>query len=307
MIQTLLTIASIVVLSGAILTSALVSARNALHRAVVAKTQTAMTDATSEFTFWAQQFVAEYGTEANWNAHPMPVVNRPMCASGVNCAYNATITWKITGATIGVQPANAVGQAVSVVQNMAPAVDEQRISATISVGVSDATGRRDYGGRTEEVTARVFNARPYVVITGVRDLSSDVGVVRDSEGDSGGNETLHSVAANSTPNPLRPYQYTDTVIRTTLDCVNTRTFDESDPNAIVDHGFGTGLIDHSIRTGGAQSWAYQLPCTPTYGVSAAPAAITNYIAPIGSVYQIDASNRSSNWQKGDQSSSTIPR
>ena len=309
MFQTLVIIASIVVLSAAILTSTIVTAKNSLHQVVVAKTQTAMNDATSQFQFWAQKFVVQYGTEANWDAsgaQAAPIFQSMCVGVAQGCNYFETLQWKVTGATSGLPVAAAAsGQAMSTAENMTPAVDEQRISATITAIVSDASGRTLYGGRSEEVTARVFDVAPYVVVTGTRDLGSEAGTLKASEGDTAGvqddNEFLH----NSTPAPTNPSGYTSTIVRATIDCDNTPLFDEAHPEAAPNNG--TSLFDPHFHTGGDLVWAYEMPCTPSYGVPPAPASATNYQQPVGTLYQIDSSGTNSSWQKGDEDQSSFAR
>ena len=300
MFQTLILIASIVVLAGAILTSSLVSAKNAFHQIVAAKTQTAMTDATSQFTAWAQTIIAtKGGTEQDWAGAVNPSIpTKSMCANAGPCQFYETTTWVITGATTGTAPKSTTGQSVSTVQNMAPAVDEQRLSATISVAISDQSGHAIYGGRTEHITARLFDADPYIVITGIKDLDSDEGRISSVEGDTGGIEQVTNVANFGRPAESNPSAYTNTTIRTTIDCLNDSTFDESNPMSNFDKG-DDNLI--AIRQGGSIAWSFQMPCTPTYGVPNAPASASNYIPPLGSVYQIGASNSKQPWEKGDQS------
>ncbi len=309
MFQTLVIIASIVVLSAAILTSTIVSAKNALHQIVVAKTQTAMNDATSQFQFWAQKFVAQNGTEADWNSpsSQQAPIFRSMCVGvPVNCNYYETLQWKVTGATSGFPAvAGPTSEAVSTAQNMTPAVDEQRVSATITVVVSDATGRTLYGGRSEEVTARVFDVAPYVVVTGTRDLGSDAGATNQSEGDSGGAKAKLPGTLDAAPIAGDPSGYVSTVVRAIVDCGNSASFDEANPESPEDNA--TDLFDARFHTGGNLVWAYQMPCTPAYGVPSAPASATNYQPPIGATYQINASDSNAFWQKGDSDQSSFPR
>ncbi len=307
MLQTLVVIASIVVLAGAILTSTLVTAKNAFHQVIVAKTQTAMNDATSQFQFWAQSFAAKYGTEADWQAPSVQQapIFQSMCGAGATtCNFYETLQWKVTGATIGVPAPAGTGAALSTAMNMTPAVDEQRISATITAVVSDATGRTLYGGRTEEVTARVFNVSPYVVVTATRDLGSAAGAAGASEGDSGGTIASHYVS-DEVPNAAAPAGDIDTLISATIECANTLGFDETD--LVAPNDDGANLFDPEYRSGGNLEWAYQMACTPTSGVPGAPTGTVNYVPPSGSTYQIYASNSDATWQKGDLNENSFRR
>jgi hypothetical protein len=308
MFQTLIVIASIVALSAAILTSTIVSAKNSFHQLVIAKTQTAMNDGTSQFQFWAQKFVAKYGTEADWqaqSAQPTPIF-QPMCATNeTKCTFYETLQWKVTGASSAVPAPASSSAPMSTAQNMTPAVDEQRVSATITAIVSDATGRTLYGGRTEEVTARVFNVAPYFVVTATHDLGSNSGAITSSEGDSGGVEDSVEESHYAAPTTANPSAYTDTLLKATIDCDNTTAFDETDPEATEDNG--TNLLDSQFHPDGDLVWAYQMPCTPAYGVPPAPNSATNYEQPTGNVYEIDASNSAADWQKGDRDQSSFAR
>ena len=299
MLQTLVAIASIVVLTGAILTSALVSAKNAFHQAVVAKTQTAMTDATSQFTQWAASIIATSGTEQNWAGATNPnVVTKSMCVTTGPCQFYETTTWTVTGATVGKQLQQTSAQSISTASNMAPAVDEQRLSVTINSAVSDASGHNIYGGRSEELTARLFDAKPYVVITGAHDTSSEVSLQTASEGDSGGSmPSGFGYGVVSEPDIQQPGSYTNTVIKTIVDCQNSIPFDETDPTSTTDKA---NKLIIKVRQGGSLSWSFQMPCVPTYGVPAAPSGTQNYAAPNGAVYNIQSSNGSQSWLKGDQ-------
>jgi hypothetical protein len=309
MFQTLIVIASIVVLSAAILTSTIVSAKNAFHQLVIAKTQTAMNDGTSQFQFWAQKFVAKYGTEADWqaqSAQQAPVFHSMCAADAANCNFYETLQWKVTGASSGVPtPASTAAAPTSIAENMTPAVDEQRISATITTIVSDASGRTLYGGRTEEVTARVFNVAPYVVVTATRDLESASGSRSASEGDSGGFQDNQRGFFENAPDVANPSGYDQTTIQATINCNNTTAFDQSNPESIADEG--TQLFDSRFHSGGDLVWAYEMPCEPTYGVPSAPPSASNYQAPAGDVYQIDPTNSNSNWQKGDGDPNSFAR
>lgn len=72
LIQSLLLIATMLIVGSALLTSTLVSAKAAFHRAVIHKSETAMSDATAQFVSWAQNYVSKYGTEAPWPTGMQP-------------------------------------------------------------------------------------------------------------------------------------------------------------------------------------------------------------------------------------------
>jgi len=204
-------------------------------------------------------------------------------------------------------PSPMAGSATSNAQNLAATIDEQRVSATIAVRITDPTGRTLLADRSREVTARIFNASPYVVITGSRDSTTAAGSVHAAEGDTGGAVPTtidgHSFMVKE-PNRTHPSAFTDTRVRTSVDCGNSRsTFDQQNPLSAADQGV---LVDHSIRPFGNQDWSYEAPCAPTYAIdnSAAPSA---YATPLGSVYYADSDLHSHAWRKGDQGSSSFAR
>jgi len=315
LIQSLVIIAAMVVLSGAILTSTLVTAKASLHHTLLAKTQTAMNDATAAFIGAAASDVRKYGTEQPWPS-PTPS-SQAMCGNAsspagasVPCPFLAAASWRVTGRTSAAPvsfPSPMAGSATSDAQNLAATIDEQRVSATIAVRITDPTGRTLLAGRSRQVTARIFNASPYVVITGSRDSTTAAGSVHAAEGDTGGfvgaNKYAAGYAAES-PNPSQPARLVDTRIRTTVDCLNSSaTFDQGNPLSLADSGT---LVDHSIRAFGNQDWSYESPCVPTYGmnISAAPPDFTR---PRGSEYQITPQSGTRAWRKGDLNPSTFAR
>jgi len=166
------------------------------------------------------------------------------------------------------------------VDNLARTVDEQRITAIVSVDVQSADGKRTFASESREITARTFDASPYVVVTGVRAASTINGTIRTSEGDSGGhlgNYESAYVKYQSTPNPNYPSVVTDTRIFTTVACVNSVGFDSK--NAFNEAG------SHLVPVGrdGDADWVFEMPCSPTYSPTPTP-NIRGYITPVGNTY-----------------------
>jgi len=315
LIQSLVIIAAMVVLSGAILTSTLVTAKASLHHTLLAKTQTAMNDATAAFIGAAASDVRKYGTEQPWPS-PTPS-SQAMCGNAsspagasVPCPFLAVASWRVTGRTSAAPvsfPSPMAGSATSNAQNLAATIDEQRVSATIAVRITDPTGRTLLADRSREVTARIFNASPYVVITGSRDSTTAAGSVHAAEGDTGGTVPLLLVNGSrplASPIPNHPERFIDTRIRTSVDCYNSQpNFDQANPHSAADVGL---QVDHSIRSFGNQDWAYEAPCAPAYAIdeSAAP---SGYATPIGSVYLSDPAQRNHQWRKGDGNRTSFAR
>jgi hypothetical protein len=321
LIQSLVLIASLVLISGAIILSALTSAKITLQQTVLAKSQTAMTEATRDFVTWAAAFVAQNGTEqksAAWTPPSTPVTEY-VCPSGsentppdaTTCNYLATITWKVTGSTADGPPTTpGASTQLSTAENLATTVDEQRISATIVVRLTNATGQTVLATRTLELTARTVDVAPYVIPTGERDVSAAASNIRTVEGDSGGELPVLLNRPDVAPNPARPSEYTDTRVRTTVDCVNSAvTIDQSNPTSAAD-GNAIARIDYRFHPWGNQGWAYEEPCQPTYyaRIATSPNYPSAIESPEGGTYATDPDpTESAKWLAGGQNRSTFAR
>jgi len=281
--QALLLVAVIVMISGSILMSTIVTAKTAFHQALVGESHAAMSDATADFVTWAANRVRAANAEVSW----LPIKDssgrsdtsetKPLCGStrvasdpSAACTHAMHATWMITGATTagGRPPAGGKSPAQETqVDNLARTVDEQRITAIVSVDVQSADGKRTFASESREITARTFDASPYVVVTGVRAASTINGTIRTSEGDSGGhlgNYESAYVKYQSTPNPNYPSVVTDTRIFTTVACVNSVGFDSK--NAFNEAG------SHLVPVGrdGDADWVFEMPCSPTYSPTPTP-------------------------------------
>lgn len=271
LVQTVVLISAMVVLAGTILSGGLVTARAAEHQAMLSRIYVAMSDAKGAFVASTQSFVQKYGTEQQvWPVHRtqlQPLCSgddgRPYTVNGSRCGYFESLSWAVTG-TSAKRVNSGSSPGVAVANYLANTVDEQRVSATVAVQISDATGDILYGERSQEITARVFSAPPYVVITGVRDVGAQAGGFRASEGDTGGAlaQTANTYVSRS-PNPSFPAAYTDTRILTTIDCVNSLpTTGAAIPKAFFDSRF------HRY---GEHIWAYESSCTSgSYATIGAP-------------------------------------
>jgi len=239
LIQSLLLIATMLIVGSALLTSTLVSAKAAFHRAVIHKSETAMSDATAQFVGWAQSYVAKYGTEAPWPIGMQPQsgpISEDLCTGKVllgnessqqgvpleraTCPLIGTIEWTVTGSSAAAAARAAETHSTSSAQNLSVSLDEQRISATLTVIITNASGKTIFANHSRELTTRVFDASPYVAITGTRDVSSEVGNIHASEGDTGGAKAAFGLAAQPSPAVEYPARFTDTRILTTIDCFN---------------------------------------------------------------------------------------
>ena len=314
LIQSLLLIATMLIVGSALLTSTLVSAKAAFHRAVIHKSETAMSDATAQFVSWAQNYVTKYGTEAPWPTGMQPQsgpISEDLCTGKVlsgnalgapgaspsngTCALMATMEWTVTGssATTALRPVQTA--ATSTAQNLSVSLDEQRISATLTVIITNASGKTVFANHSRELTARVFDASPYVAVTGTRDVSSEVGDIRASEGDTGGFRELRNAYASSGPNEQAPASLSDTRILTTIDCTNSAGNDnQTDP--YVDRN--NVYFDRSTRTYGNLAWAYEATCAPKYEINTAGAP-SEYEPAQNNVY-LSRAAATKTWQKSDE-------
>lgn len=280
LIQSLFLIATMLIVGSALLTSTLVSAKAAFHRAVIHKSETAMSDATAQFVSWAQNYVTKYGTEAPWPTGTQPQsgpISEDLCTGKVlsgntasapgasasgTCALMATMEWTVTGSSATTVSRAAAQTAMSSAQNLSVSLDEQRISATLTVIITNASGRTVFANHSREVTARVFDASPYVAVTGSRDVSAEVGEIRASEGDTGGaKQPVLDISQETTPMATVPWRFTDTRIITTIDCANSaNNGNQNDPAADGNSVY----FDRSRRTYGNLAWAFEAPCMPRY-------------------------------------------
>jgi len=314
LIQSLLLIATMLIVGSALLTSTLVSAKAAFHRAVIHKSETAMSDATAQFVSWAQNYVTKYGTEAPWPTGTQPQsgpISEDLCTGKVlsgnalgapgaspsngTCALMATMEWTVTGssATTALRPVQTA--ATSTALNLSVSLDEQRISATLTVIITNASGKTVFANHSREVTARIFDAVPYVAVTGSRDVATEVADIHASEGDTGGFHQTEQGDFSATPTPNNPAAYTSTQIITEIDCANSLTNDnQTDARANDNHVY----FDRSDRGYGTLAWAFEAPCVPRYQINTngAPA---DYRPATANIYGTgSATDRA--WHKSDE-------
>lgn len=317
LVQGLLLVAVIVLISGSIITSTLVTAKAALSHSITAQAHTAMSDATADFVAWAQARVRASNAHASWSpktvsGKPDTTEFRPLCsasrvasATDPECKHAESISWIVTGTTDGAPPAADSGGKYdgAFAENMSRPVDEQRISAVISVDVDSMNGRQTFASMSREVTARVFDAAPYVVITGMREASANNGSISTGQGDSGGRMGQYINKTKQTPDPREPYRYTETRITASVNCENTPDVNSSDPA----HPY-PGKVAQILEAGrdGDMDWQFQTPCVPTYPTPQPPPD-PRYVAPYSTLYSSVEGNRSTNWSGGHRQQVSFPR
>lgn len=314
LIQALLLIAVIVLVSGSIITSTIVSAKTALSHAVIAQSQTAMSDATAEFVLWAQRRVKDGTTHTSWsprivNGRSDNILFRNICgaspATSLNdtgCDHAEKLSWSVIGTTdqtavVG----NAIQQnPVSYAENMSRPVDEQRLSAIISADVDSNNGRLTYSSTSRMITARILDTTPYLVITGTRDIASSSGSVTTNQGDSGGYNPVADMRDQvERPRPSQPNKFTETRIKTTVNCKDSALINPRNPYAAMTSAIEAGRD-------GDMDWSFQIPCVPGYATPPPPADPT-YIAPNGTLYSTVDGNHSAAWNADKNSHRQFPR
>jgi len=304
LLQSLLVIATTVVLASTVLLSALVSAKTSLHQEATRKAETAAADGTTAFVAWAQSIMAKNAlTNSNdWPTKPSAPIREELCVPGtlppgVKCPFVATIDWTVTGKS-ATSDAPSVWSTSSHIANASATLDEQRISATLVTLVTryGVSSPANVSAHTRKLTARTFSAYPYVVITAVHDDRAESASVATSEGDTGGEFDFghqHVAAARlQTPDPLRPAAYINTSLMAEATC--------SEPSYPVRNGGGSieSAPDFkAVRTYGNADWRFEAPCRPKTRVTLNLPSPT-WTPPDPNHYVNDASI-SNTWDKHD--------
>jgi hypothetical protein len=277
LLQSLLAIAIMLLLAGALLTNALVSAKVAMHEAATRNVSIALARGTDDFTRWAANFVYTNRAGAQWPTNVQTTAPESICdgraatmqtVQRTACTLFETTTYQVTGSTTGTDPdGNGANAGQSTAENLQTLLDEQRISAEVTSTITNASGVV-IGTGTRELTARVFDAPPYAIVTGTRDVSSVIGSIHAVEGDTGGvNTTQSNNYQPATPNPASPWLYQDTSIKVKMTCQNsTVNADQSDPGA-DNHPPGNNDKPWGVQD---THGAFEAPCRPTYGVLRVP-------------------------------------
>ncbi len=308
LLQAMLMLAALLVIGSALLTSTLVSAKAAFHQTIQRKSETAMNEATADFVTWAQEHVKNDGLNQTsvWSAVPQQEPPAPTCASGDSvspatdiegCSLMRQIRWNVTGYTGDVQN-NAASQGLSEASALATAQEEQRVSATVSVVITDKTGQLTYDNRSREITARLFHAFPYVAVSGSKDVLSATGDRNSSEGDTAGHENTRLVFEQNPSARTLPATNSNTTIVTTIDCANTAQDASSDP--LLDDN---EVTFSALRSYGNLVWAYEVPCKSRQPID--PATIPQGYTPPNSSDFMSNAQRNLMWFKRDDDNSSF--
>jgi hypothetical protein len=277
LLQSLLAIAIMLLLAGALLTNALVSAKVAMHQAATRHVSIALARGTDDFTRWAANFVYTNRAGAQWPTNVQTTSPEPICDGSATrmqteqrttCTLFETTTYQVTGSTTAPSPkGDAATAGQSTAENLQTLVDEQRISAEVTATITNASGVV-IGSVTRELTARVFDAPPYAIVTGTRDASTVLGSEHAAEGDTSGIYAIgKSSGGNATPDPANPSSYKVTVIRVKMTCTNSSANnDQTDPVA-DNKPPGNNNMPWGVQ---AVHRAFEAPCLPSYGILNVP-------------------------------------
>jgi len=238
-------VAFLTALTGALLESSLLAAKAADSAAVARNSDVAIADGVADFTHGLAAFVALHGGAGPWPQHTSYSAQKSGCAAAdaQQCPFRYIIGGTITNAS----DANAAAPGTpDAAQNLqAAAIDEQRVSAIVSVTFV-TPGSSAVGTRTRFLTYRVFDTAPYAVISGSRDMTTENGTQSAAQGDSGGAAAaLDSQAAGFDDTRIHVRLTCDTVIKGVIPFAN-------DQQAAGNDG---------LPWGNAAQAAYETPCT----------------------------------------------
>jgi hypothetical protein len=303
LIQSLLTMAIIALLAGTILTSSLVAAHSAVHEQASRNVEAALDRGTAVFTTWASRFVQQHTASATWPAAAHTTGPEAMCDRAVDrCRIVATIAYRITGSSAVGNPATSrvAGVESAEALNLQALVHEQRVSAEVTATVESDSGVALASG-TREVTARVFDASPWVVITGARNTTTVLGTIHAAEGDSGGTiaAPAQSADAATTPDPQHPSNFRATVINVTMTCNNSAENSDQAHPRLDNRAPGNRNLPWGVQL---QHGAYEAPCNPSYGFSAdTPVPVDAYVPSDGN-YRVGKFAPTTPWRNGSATS-----
>ncbi|MBD5634334.1 MAG: hypothetical protein IAI49_07625, partial [Candidatus Eremiobacteraeota bacterium] len=204
LLQALLSIAFITILAGALLTSAFVDVKVASHQTLTKLASTALGKGTDEFINWAQIYVARHGASAAWPAATVSDAPEPICSPPPSAGNGAAATSQcnsfvtISYAVVGESAASATGSDVA--QNLQAALNENRIAGTVTATITDRSGNVE-SSHTRMLTARVFDAPPFAILSGARDATTMANSIQSAQGDTAGYRDIRVVNYRATPDP----------------------------------------------------------------------------------------------------------
>jgi hypothetical protein len=176
-------VAFMLALTGALLENSMRGAKAALGAAVARYSDITMADAVADFTHGLAGVVERNGAGGPWSSEPSTSALKSACAAETpaSCPFHYRIRATITAGSSSA----AAGGADAASNLQAAVINEQRVSARVTVTIVGSTGAT-LGTRTRFLTYRVFDTTPYAVISGSRDSAAAIGAASAAQGDSGG-------------------------------------------------------------------------------------------------------------------------
>jgi len=232
-------------LTGALLQNAQRAANVTLHAAVAHYAEATLADGVADFTGGLAAYVAQRGSAGPWPSGTSTSAPKSACAAAAvqtTCQFRYIVSAAITGASV---PAGiSGGEAAANLQSAA--IDEQRVSAAVTVTVIGADGVA-LGSRTRALTYRVFSSAPFAIVSGSRDSAAVEGAQSTAQGDTGG-----AIAAGTPPTAVSA---DDTRIHVRLTCSTV----VADVVPFVNDQQPVG--NDGLPWGNAPQAAYETPCT----------------------------------------------
>jgi len=240
-------VAFMLALTGALLENSARGAKIALDAAVARYSDITMADAVADFTHGLAAVVERNGAGGPWSYEPSTSAPKSACAAQTqpSCPFHYRIRATITAGS----GTGASGGADSASNLQAAVINEQRVSASVTVTIVGSTGAM-LGARTRFLTYRVFDTAPYAIVSGSRDSATAIGAASAAQGDSGG------AAGTSGADPASPAPsgFDDTRIHVRLTCRTVIT--DVVPFANDQQPAG----NDGLPWGNAAQAAYEAPC-----------------------------------------------
>jgi hypothetical protein len=205
-------------LSAAVLGESVYIVRQAEHDKASRYAQLAAEQSTALYLLQARALVGRSGVSAfagTSGAQAWTTQGSSCYASVADCAF----TYSATVSLASVSGASSVGQAPNdqAVNMQQSYMGEQRAAVRLEVAVVGKSGNV-VARRVRLLTLRVFNADPWVIISGRKEEVAHTSEAGDAQGDTGG------LAAQPgdlpAPDPRYPDAYRDTRVHITVLCVN---------------------------------------------------------------------------------------
>ncbi len=259
--------------TATILMQSLVASKIALQTAVSRYLEAETSDGIADLTTGIQYYVKHAGAAGPWQIAngESRSPQRSACGEALateQCPYVYDVAARITGSSTGSHGDGGTDVAWNLQSSV---VDEQRVSAQVTVRLYAHESQRMLGSRTRYLTYRVFNSAPYAIVSGVRDGTTINGLASSAQGDTSGtvSATLVSGAQHGDvlqPNVLYPERYRDTTVKVRIECatmndtahLQSAPGNEGTPWGTSSSGFelpcSAGIFDSLDKLSSQRSW-----------------------------------------------------